>query len=91
VKAHDPVAMEAARRAFPSGWIQSGKVELVAQQYDALKEADALALVTEWHLSRNQDFHLMRKIMKQSVIFDERNIYDPDVLTEFDFEYGDRS
>jgi UDPglucose 6-dehydrogenase len=44
----DPVATEAARRQLPAAWFESGKLELSAHQYEAVANADALALVTEW-------------------------------------------
>jgi UDPglucose 6-dehydrogenase len=87
VKAYDPVAAEAARQSLPRDWIESGKVELVTRQYDALKEADALALVTEWKPFRNPDFELMKKLMRAPLIFDGRNQYDPKQVRAAGFEY----
>ena len=45
--------------------------------YGALEQADALAIVTEWNEFRNPDFEVMRRLMRQPVIFDGRNVYDP--------------
>lgn len=87
VKAYDPVATESARRLLPSIWIESGKLQLVARQYDALAGADALALVTEWKPFRNPDFDAMRRIMRMPVIFDGRNQYDPQQVRGLGFEY----
>jgi UDPglucose 6-dehydrogenase len=87
VKAHDPVAMETARRTLPSNWIQSGKLELVAEQYDAVKGVDALALVTEWKPFRNPDFERMKKMMRTPLIFDGRNQYEPRQVRSLGFEY----
>lgn len=87
VRAYDPVAVDVARGHLPAAWFESGALELAEHQYDALKGADALALVTEWAPFHMPDFHLMKKIMKQPVIFDGRNIYNPDVVAEFGFEY----
>ncbi len=87
VRAYDPIAVDVARDQLPASWFDSGALELAAHQYDALNGADALALVTEWNPFRNPDFHLMQKIMKQAVIFDGRNIYDPDMLAASGFEY----
>ena len=87
VKAYDPVAADNARRLLPPALIESGKLELVAHQYDALAGADALALVTEWKPFRNPDFDAMRKAMKTPVIFDGRNQYDPQQVRGLGFEY----
>ena len=87
VKAHDPVAMPAAQRELPAEWFSSGRLELVPQQYDALSGADALILVTEWKPFRHPDFDRIRKLLKQPVIFDGRNQYDPATLRAAGFEY----
>lgn len=87
VRVYDPVAMDEARRALPESWFDTRQVVFAHDQYDALKGADALALVTEWHQFRNPDFQLMRKIMSRPMIVDGRNIYDPKVVTESGFDY----
>ena len=87
VKAHDPVAMPAAQRELPAEWFSSGRLELVPQQYDTLSGADALILVTEWKPFRHPDFDRIRKLLKQPVIFDGRNQYDPATLRAAGFEY----
>jgi UDPglucose 6-dehydrogenase len=87
VKAHDPVAMENARRSLPRDWFSPGKLALVAHQYDAVAGADALALVTEWKPFRLPDFSALKKAMKQAVIFDGRNQYDPKEVRAGGFEY----
>ena len=56
-------------------------------QYEALEQADALVLVTEWKPFRHPDFRAMKEMMKQLVIFDGRNQYEPDSLKEDGFEY----
>ncbi len=88
VKAYDPVAMPVAERELPKAWLADRRLELVAQQYDALKDADALILVTEWKPFRHPDFSLMKQIMKQPIIFDGRNQYDPAHLRADGFEYS---
>jgi len=88
VKAYDPVAMSSAQREFPRQWFTDRRLEFVSQQYDALKDADALVLVTEWKPFRHPDFTLMRQLMKQPVIFDGRNQYDPVALRADGFEYA---
>lgn len=87
VRAYDPVAAENTRRSVPSAWIGSGKLELVANQYDAVAGADALALVAEWKPFRNPDFEVMKKLMRTPIIFDGRNQYDPGHVRGLGFDY----
>ena len=71
VRAFDPEAREVARRMFKS------RIHYAKHAYEALKGADALLLVTEWNEFREPDFDKMKQLMKQPVIFDGRNIYQP--------------
>ena len=87
VKAYDPVAIPVAQRELPAEWFSSGRLELVPQQYDALSGSDALILVTEWKPFRHPDFDRIKKLLKQPVIFDGRNQYDPATLRAAGFEY----
>ena len=87
VRAYDPVAMPVAQRELPAEWFTSGKLDLVAQQYDALKDVDALVLVTEWKPFRHPDFTLIKQLMKRPIVFDGRNQYDPAQLRAGGFEY----
>ncbi len=87
VKAYDPEALDAARAELPSQWFDDGRVSLVRHQYEALEGVDALALVTEWKPFRHPDFKAMKGMMKQQVIFDGRNQYEPLNLKEEGFEY----
>jgi UDPglucose 6-dehydrogenase len=87
VKAYDPVAHEVARRTLPGEWFETGKLTLTEHQYDALEGVEALALVTEWKPFRYPDFTVVKKRMKQPVIFDGRNLYDPAELRGLGFEY----
>jgi UDPglucose 6-dehydrogenase len=87
VKAYDPIASESARHAMPPDWLQAGKVALAEHQYDAIKGADALALVTEWKPFRNPDFETMKRLMRVPLIFDGRNQYDPGQMRGLGFEY----
>ncbi len=57
------------------------------RNYDALKGADALIVVTEWNEFRRPNFDTIRGLLKQPVIFDGRNIYDPDDLRKLGFSY----
>jgi UDPglucose 6-dehydrogenase len=87
IKAYDPVAMENARNTLPQEWFAAGQLSLVAHQYDAVSGVDALALVTEWKPFRLPDFAAMKRIMRQPVIFDGRNQYDPHYLRAEGFSY----
>jgi UDPglucose 6-dehydrogenase len=87
VEAYDPVAFETARQEFDESWFAEGKLSFNKYQYDVLKDADALVLVTEWKRFRQPDFNAMKDLMKSPVIFDGRNQYDPVALTELDFAY----
>ena len=83
IQAYDPVAMAEASRLFGS---RKG-FKLADNQYDALIEADVLILVTEWQCFRCPDFDQISKNLRQPVIVDGRNIYDPVALTELGFHY----
>ena len=87
VQAYDPIAMTVAKRTLPQQWLKSGVLKLAQDQYAALKGADALALVTEWKPFRSPDLHLMKKNMRQQVIFDGRNQYEKAAVMEQGFEY----
>jgi UDPglucose 6-dehydrogenase len=86
VKAYDPVAMETIAHEIDADWIDQ-QVILCDHQYDALKGADALILVTEWNRFRQPDFEAMERVMKRKAIFDGRNQYDPKRLRERGWEY----
>lgn len=81
VVAHDPAALEAARRIF------GDSIEYTDRNYDALSGADALLIHTEWHPYRHPDFGRMRASLANAVIFDGRNLYAPGVMRELGFEY----
>ena len=87
VRAYDPEAMEVARQELPRAWFDSGSLELCRHQYDAVEGTDALVLVTEWKPFRHPDFRAMKTLMKQPVIFDGRNQYDPERLLGEGFVY----
>lgn len=84
---YDPIAMDVAQRELPAEWFESGTVRLVANQYEALKDVDGLLLVTEWKPFRNPDLSAMSRSMRQKIIFDGRNQYDPDYIRGEGFEY----
>lgn len=87
VRAYDPVAMTSARRELPRRWFEDEDLVLAPTQYEALAGADALVLVTEWKPFRHPDFELVKQRLRQPVVFDGRNIYDPAQLRALGFEY----
>ncbi len=83
VRAYDPVAMEEARRLYG----EREDLALVASSTEALLGADALAIVTEWQEFRSPDFETIKSELRQPVIFDGRNLYDPDFVQRFGLKY----
>jgi UDPglucose 6-dehydrogenase len=81
VQAYDPEAMEQARSFFGK------RIKYARTNYDALKDADALILVTEWNMFRNPNFEKIRGLLKYPVIFDGRNQYNPIEMRELGFLY----
>ena len=83
VQAYDPVAMEEAHRLFGE------RADLISCESaeDAASGADALAVVTEWKAFRSPDFHQLKILLKEPVIFDGRNIYDPQALQDLGIHY----
>jgi UDPglucose 6-dehydrogenase len=81
VQAFDPEATKVAKGIFGS------KVTYAAKGYDALKGADALVVVTEWQEFREPDFARMRKLLRQPVVFDGRNIYEKEQMKAQGFTY----
>jgi UDPglucose 6-dehydrogenase len=81
IAAYDPEAMEEARKIFGT------RVQLVAGNYGCVEGADALLIVTEWQAFRNPNFERIKATMRQPVIFDGRNIYDPLPLRQLGFTY----
>ncbi len=80
VRAYDPVAMDNARRLLP-------EVEMADNPYALAEGADALILVTEWNEFKNLDLARIRDTMKQPILIDGRNIYDPHLVREMGFLY----
>ena len=83
ITAYDPVAMDEARRIFKD----EKHLSFVDTQDDALKNADALIIVTEWTEFRSPDFALIKSSLKSPFIFDGRNLYDPKAVRSLGFEY----
>jgi len=91
IAAYDPVATSEARRALKTDlsdhpeWLD--RISFVADRDNALVDADALVIATEWKEFRAPDFGLIRARLKQPVIFDGRNLYSPARVAEEQFEY----
>ncbi len=83
VRAFDPVAGERA-----AGLLKANpRVRICEEQYQTLAGADALAVVTDWNQFRNPDFNRMKQLLKAPVLFDGRNLYDPEVVAGQGFAY----
>ena len=81
VKAYDPVAMDETKRRL------GDTVILCKDPYEAVMDADALFLVTEWTEFRYPNWTVVKKLLKKPVVFDGRNIYDRQELQKLDFDY----
>jgi len=82
VVAHDPEAMDEARRLY-----LGDRIEYASNPLSALEDADALILVTEWNEFRRPDFDVVKRALKQPVIFDGRNVWPRRTLIEAGFTY----
>jgi UDPglucose 6-dehydrogenase len=82
VQVHDPEAMEVARR-----YHLGDRVVYNEQSYDALAGADALLILTEWHMYRRPDLQRIRTLLSTPIIFDGRNLFAPARMQEAGFEY----
>ena len=87
IQAYDPAAMSVAREMMPKEWFSNGKLILSDHQNDALKNADVLALVTEWQSFSYPDIAMMKNLMRKHIILDGRNHYDPKYMRDAGFEY----
>ncbi|NOU16031.1 MAG: UDP-glucose/GDP-mannose dehydrogenase family protein [Bacteroidales bacterium] len=81
VKAYDPVAMEETKHKI------GNSIVYAIDPHDAALDADALVLMTEWQEFRTLDYKMLAKILKSKVIFDGRNIYEPNEMLEEGFVY----
>ena len=82
VKAFDPEAMDNIKALY------GDRIQLVKDQYEAIIDADALAIITEWSLFRTPSFQVMKELLRQNVIFDGRNLYDVKRMQEHGFYYN---
>jgi UDPglucose 6-dehydrogenase len=80
-RVHDPEALENARKFL------GDRVTYHKTNYEALKGADALLILTEWNEFRHPNFQRIKAELKQPVIFDGRNLYDPDLMKALDLRY----
>ena len=81
VQAFDPEAMENVKEIY------GDKVTFCEDQYEALKGADALAIMTEWSVFRTPDYNHIKNLLNEPIIFDGRNLYDLDRMREYGFYY----
>ncbi len=81
VVAHDPVAMKEARRRL------GDRIRYAATNYDALEGSDALVVVTDWNEYRHPDFGRIKAMLKQPIVIDGRNLYDPTKMASLGFTY----
>lgn len=79
--AYDPVAMEETKRRI------GDKIEYVSDMYETVIDADAVILMTEWNEFRMPNYKVLDKLLKEKVMFDGRNIYEPAEMKEKGFEY----
>jgi UDPglucose 6-dehydrogenase len=84
VRVFDPEAMKEARKSL--GDVEE-HVTYCRKSYDALEGADALVLVTEWNEFREPDFERIKRLLSSPVVFDGRNIYNPELLRQLGFAY----
>jgi UDPglucose 6-dehydrogenase len=80
IKAYDPEAMNEMRKHFP-------QITYVASTEDAVKGVDALIIMTEWNEFRNLDLNYLKSVMKNPIMIDTRNIYDPQKIKAAGFVY----
>jgi UDPglucose 6-dehydrogenase len=83
IRAFDPAANGRAREAFETNPL----VEIVEEQYAILRDADALAVITEWNQFRNPDFGKVKQELRAPIVFDGRNLYSPFLMADLGFAY----
>lgn len=81
IKAFDPEAIENVEAIY------GDKISFCDTPYEAIYQADALAIVTEWSVFRTPDYDKIKEFLVEPVIFDGRNVYDPEMMKEMGFEY----
>jgi len=86
VSVYDPAAMETSKFYIGKN-PKFDQIEYAENEYDALKDAEALFVLTEWNEFRNPDYDKMKSSLKNPVVFDGRNIFAPDKMKELGFTY----
>ena len=81
IKAYDPEAIDNIRRLYQD------KITFAEDEYEALENADVLLIITEWPVFRTPDFERIKALLKNPVIFDGRNLYEPDYMEQLGFNY----
>ncbi|MEX2151702.1 MAG: UDP-glucose/GDP-mannose dehydrogenase family protein [Gemmatimonadaceae bacterium] len=81
IVAHDPVAVPEARRRL------GDRIQFAESSYEALRDAEALGVVTDWNEYRHPDFERMRTLLRRPLVVDGRNLYAPDKMQRLGFEY----
>ena len=84
IRMYDPEAMDEAKKHLHD---VDGELTYCRKSYEALEDADGLVLVTEWNEFREPDFEKIRELLREPVVFDGRNIYNPDKLRKLGFTY----
>jgi UDPglucose 6-dehydrogenase len=87
IAVHDPEALEEARQLFERRGLDGERISYHGVNYEALEGADALLIVTEWNEFRRPDFPRMKRLLRRPLIFDGRNLYEPEVMREHGFTY----
>ncbi len=82
IQAYDPEAMENVAEKY------GDKINFAEDQYQALDNADALAILTEWNVFRTPDFNFIKSKLNQPIVFDGRNLFNPNDMKELGFEYS---
>jgi UDPglucose 6-dehydrogenase len=84
LRLYDPRAMENMREIFPE---EPPQISYVKSPYEAVKEANALLIITEWDEFKELDLKKIKEVMDNPIIIDGRNVYDPSEVRELGFEY----
>ncbi len=82
VKAYDPEAIDNVKNLL------GNTISYASNEYEAIEKADALVICTEWGIFRNPDFNRIKDALNQSVIFDGRNLFDPEEMKDKGFFYS---
>jgi len=91
VVAYDPVAIDESKRVFALDLQgkpqQLARLTFADEEMQAAEQADALVILTEWKVFKSPDFDSLKTLLKTPVIFDGRNLYEPEAMRELGIEY----